>query len=345
MSTGGALPFSQQNLSHGFRSSLNAQSMGAIASDSTHFSQQQRVISAPSSYSVNQPWQSVASRQPVVDPNYLVQTPTYSFSTPQMMPQIFNNAFDPDLPFSTYPQQSYMPGVPIHGSASSSTQSPLIYVSQQPTVNPAMSSDLTVPIAQRENIGLGFPTPVNSRDSQVTVQSAYHFPSVPTLSPLDISPTTYPQTDPTIFPNTMAGLPQTSVSPEANDKSSASASASAPASTSGPSRLAILPDLSDNVTYRRTSNSDPKAEGIDPVDSISDRLGEFLFSDGESPATIETISSKEESEWQKRRRTGKGQTAQWVAGGKTLEEAPNRTSLLLNRAEFDGLKDEHRNLL
>lgn len=337
MSTGGALPFSQQNLSHGFPSSLNAQSMGAIASDSTHFSQQQRVISAPTSYSVNQPWQSVASRQPVVDPNYLVQTPTYSFPTPQMMPQIFNNAFGPDLPFSTYPQQSYMPGVPIHGSASSSTQSPLIYVSQQPTVNPVMSSDLTVPIAQRENIGLGFPTPVNSRDSQVTVQSTYSFPLVPTLSPLAISPTTYPQTDPTIFPNTIAGLPQTSVSPEANDKSSASAS--------GPSRLAILPDLPDNVTDSRTSNSDPKAEGVDPVDSISDRLGEFLFSDGESPATIEIVSSKDESEWQKKRRTGKGQTAQWVAGGKTLEEAPNRTSLLLNRAEFDGLKDEHRNLL
>lgn len=270
-----------------------------------------------------------------------MQTPTYSFSTPQMMPQISNNAFGPNLPFFTYPQQSYMPGVPIHGSASSSTQSPLIYVSQQPTVNPVISSDLTIPIAQRENIGLGVPTPVNSRDSQVTVQSAYHFPSVPTLSPLDISPTTYPQTDPTIFPNTIAGLPQTSVSPEANDKSSASA----PASTSGPSRLAILSDLPDNVTYRRTSSSEPKAEGFDPVDSISDRLGEFLFSEGESPATTENVSSKEESEWQKKRRTGKGQTAQWVSGGKTLEEAPDRTSLLLNRAEFDGLKDEHRNLL
>ncbi|KIR41067.1 hypothetical protein I307_03231 [Cryptococcus deuterogattii 99/473] len=315
--------------------------MGSIGSDSTHFPQQQRVISAPSSYPVSQPWQSVASRQPVVDPNYLVQTPTYSFSTPQMMPQISNNAFGPNLPFFTYPQQSYMPGVPIHGSASSSTQSPLIYVSQQPTVNPVISSDLTIPIAQRENIGLGVPTPVNSRDSQVTVQSAYHFPSVPTLSPLDISPTTYPQTDPTIFPNTIAGLPQTSVSPEANDKSSASA----PASTSGPSRLAILSDLPDNVTYRRTSSSEPKAEGFDPVDSISDRLGEFLFSEGESPATTENVSSKEESEWQKKRRTGKGQTAQWVSGGKTLEEAPDRTSLLLNRAEFDGLKDEHRNLL
>lgn len=317
-------PFSHQNLSHGFRPVHNTQSMGTIAGDTPHHPQQQRIMSAPSDHLVNQPWQSFAPRQPVVDFNYPVQIPNYSFPTPQMMPQNYSSPFDPNLPFPTYPQQRYMPEDPVRDSTSSSTQFPLVYLPQQPTVNPVVSSDLTVPISQRENLSREVPTPAISRNSQFTAQSTYTFPTVPALPPINAPSTAYPQTGPTLLPNDIAKQSQSSVSPEANDKSSSSAP------TSVSSMLGLPPELHDN---------------IDSVDNLSDRLGEFLFGPGENTATNQNISSKEASEWQKKRRTGKGQTAQWIAGGKTLGEAPDRNSLLLNSAEFDGLKDEHRNLL
>ncbi|OXC70566.1 hypothetical protein AYX13_01043 [Cryptococcus neoformans] len=318
--TGRMPPFSHQNLSHGFRPFLNTQPIGSTASDTPHLPQQQPVRSAPSGRLVDQSWQSLALRQPVVDFNYPVQTPNYSFPTPQMMPQVFSPPFDPSLPFPTYPQQPYMPEDPVHDRTSSSTQFPLVYLPQQPTVNPVVSSDLTIPIPQRENLSREVPAPVISTDSQFTVQSTYAVPSVPALPPINASSTAYPQTDPIILPTDIAKHPRSSVSPEAYDKSSA---------TSASSRLGLPPDLHDS----------------DPVDSLSDRLGEFLFGPGESTAAAKKIPSKEASEWQKKRRTGKGQTAEWIAGGKTMGEASDRTMLLSNSAEFDGLKDEHRNLL
>ncbi|OXH41002.1 hypothetical protein J008_00953 [Cryptococcus neoformans] len=90
----------------------------------------------------------------------------------------------------------------------------------------------------------------------------------------------------------------------------------------------------------------PEVEEEDPVERLTVRLGEFLFSQKESPKTsqaVDTSTQSEESEWQKKRKTAKD--GRWVTDGKTTSENARRARVLQTMMESDGLSNETRNAL
>lgn len=90
----------------------------------------------------------------------------------------------------------------------------------------------------------------------------------------------------------------------------------------------------------------PEVEEEDPVERLTVRLGEFLFSQKESPKTsqaVDTTTQSKESEWQKKRKTAKD--GRWVTDGKTTSENARRARVLQTMMESDGLSNETRNAL
>lgn len=87
-------------------------------------------------------------------------------------------------------------------------------------------------------------------------------------------------------------------------------------------------------------------EEEDPVERLTERFGEFLFNQKESPDTSQaqdTSTQSEGSEWQKKRKMGKD--GRWVADGKAMSESARRAGVLQTTVESDGLSDENRNAL
>ncbi|KIR76875.1 hypothetical protein I305_06375 [Cryptococcus gattii E566] len=90
----------------------------------------------------------------------------------------------------------------------------------------------------------------------------------------------------------------------------------------------------------------PEMEEEDPVERLTERFGEFLFNQKESPDTSQaqdTSTQNEGSEWQKKRKTGKD--GRWAADGKATSENARRAGVLQTTVESDGLSDENRNAL
>lgn len=90
----------------------------------------------------------------------------------------------------------------------------------------------------------------------------------------------------------------------------------------------------------------PEVEEEDPVERLTVRLGEFLFSQKESQKTsqaVDTSTQSKESEWQKKRKTAKD--GRWVTDGKTTSENARRARVLQTMMESDGLSNETRNAL
>lgn len=87
-------------------------------------------------------------------------------------------------------------------------------------------------------------------------------------------------------------------------------------------------------------------EEEDPVERLTERFGEFLFNQKESPDTSQaqdTSTQNEGLEWQKKRKTGKD--GRWAADGKATSENARRAGVLQTTVESDGLSDENRNAL
>ncbi|WWC86753.1 uncharacterized protein L201_001631 [Kwoniella dendrophila CBS 6074] len=96
---------------------------------------------------------------------------------------------------------------------------------------------------------------------------------------------------------------------------------------------------------------------VDPVDKLTERLGEFLFSPATDNSNSGSGSNIKEELYDdeitngnniglgKKRRTGKNHTGQWSNGTNQRPDGPNRTSLFRSRVETDGLRDEHRKKL
>ncbi|KAK8847547.1 hypothetical protein IAR55_005405 [Kwoniella newhampshirensis] len=131
-----------------------------------------------------------------------------------------------------------------------------------------------------------------------------------------------------------AGSTITSISPKPSNLPTGSSSTP---SISTPNSIHQQPPTSSEAANLRYSVD---TEPSDPLDGLTVRLGEFLFSPHDDQA-----KSTDEGEWTKKRRTAKAQNTQWMAGGRATSDNPNRTSMFQSRLETDGLKDEHRTLL
>ncbi|WWD21638.1 hypothetical protein CI109_106124 [Kwoniella shandongensis] len=184
------------------------------------------------------------------------------------------------------------------------------------------------------------------------------FPSVsPAVIPYDalglqsgVAPMTLPNSTPTPYPFphehnqptptmplqaqlTHISSSAASTSPKPSNPptgASSTPSGSTPGSTSQ-----LPPMFIEAAALRYTSD----IESSDPVDGLTERLGEFLFSPQGTAA-----SPADEGEWKKKRRTAK-ENAQWTSGGRVTSDIANRSTVFQSRVESDGLRDDHRNLL
>ncbi|KAK6903579.1 hypothetical protein I203_107084 [Kwoniella mangroviensis CBS 8507] len=125
---------------------------------------------------------------------------------------------------------------------------------------------------------------------------------------------------------------------------SGSAGVSTPRSTS------IHAPPGSQTMYAEVANLRYTAEiaESDPVDKLTERLGEFLFSpanESGKEAVEDNADGNAPDSGSKKRRTGKTQSGQWSNGADQRSGGPDRTSLFRSRVETDSLRDEHRKKL
>ncbi|WVF69634.1 hypothetical protein IAT40_004413 [Kwoniella sp. CBS 6097] len=235
--------------------------------------------------------------------------------------------------FASQPHIQY-PYPPFDGQAMAlgSTNEPspptnIIPVSQEGQLNQTyqFGVDTSPPVPR-----LGYP-PISSDDSAPTnyvfmtdpKKSLPFVPSQAELRPRADSISRLPQEQPSV--------PSDSSGPNANTPGG---SASTPGSHHAPP--------GSQAMYAEVANLRYTAEitELDPVEGLTERLGEFLFSPAEK-----TPPKEEEVEPMKKRRTSKKQSGQWTSGGRASIDGPKKSTLFHNRLERDNLKDEHRDLL
>nr|XP_018265326.1 uncharacterized protein I303_01690 [Kwoniella dejecticola CBS 10117]OBR87484.1 hypothetical protein I303_01690 [Kwoniella dejecticola CBS 10117] len=169
----------------------------------------------------------------------------------------------------------------------------------------------------------------------------------PQNTPLPEQPT---QSFPVIPSQSQYPAPQTqtvnhSITPESSSSTAQKAitpggSASTPGSIHAPPGSQTM--YAEAASLRYTAEI---ADSGDPVDKLTERLGEFLFSPSDTSGQLGKDEAEESIDTMKKRRTGKNQGGQWANGSSARPDGPNRTSLFRSRIETDGLRDEHRNKL
>ncbi|WVQ75879.1 hypothetical protein IAR50_005513 [Cryptococcus sp. DSM 104548] len=244
-----------------------------------------------------------------------------------------------DIQYPQYPQYAAEPS--SYSATSLHSSSPSSFLPQARSINSVLPDDFPSPKDPRDSLsGVALPLSLQpvmpSNPSGPTMTSApradYPFvaeESFNTMPPL-------PRTQPYRSSTGSSTFTHTSVSPRVTNLPSSTTSATLNSAVSPGDAPVEYPA---GASLRFTSN-DP-----DPVDAITERLGEFLFSPNESPASTgnnTAAGSPEDWDAQKRRKLSKATFAQaWTGEG----SRKSKTSLSHNRVESDGLRDEHRNML
>ncbi|WRT64635.1 uncharacterized protein IL334_001569 [Kwoniella shivajii] len=175
----------------------------------------------------------------------------------------------------------------------------------------------------------------------------YSFPNDPTAQsqsqhtqPLGLVPSRNPLPSNTMTPS-LAHQPSDSSSSQATQIiNTPSGSVSTPGSIHAPPGSQSM--YAEVASLRYTA----EIGEIDPVEKLTERLGEFLFSPKETSEQDPTVQKEDlPSTSAKKRRTVKTQSGQWTNENKPRPDELARTSVFRSRIESDGLRDEHRNLL
>ncbi|TYJ56048.1 hypothetical protein B9479_003291 [Cryptococcus floricola] len=306
-------------------------------------------LPGPSSYApasnIYQPDYTV-THQPF-DININMPPSTLPFSPPDHSSigstSVFGAPVDPtsDIHFQQFPQYAAEPS--SYSATSLSSSSPSSFLPQGPqghSINTVLSDDFPSPTAPRNSYSGARPSlPM----SQPAIPSNYCAPAMSAPTP-DFS---------FVADNAFTAMPLGATQPyRSNTGSSGFTHSSAsprvtniPSSTPSSTTLnAAVPPVGDApAEYPAGASMRFVSDESDPVDNITERLGEFLFSPNESPVTTgnnTAAGSPEDRDAQKRRRLSKAKSGQgWADSG------PQKTSLLHNRVESDGLRDELRNML
>ncbi|ODO08602.1 hypothetical protein L198_00333 [Cryptococcus wingfieldii CBS 7118] len=256
---------------------------------------------------------------------------------------VFGAPVDPtsDIHFQQFPQYAAEPS--SYSATRLSSSSPSSFLPQGPqghSINTVLSDDFPSPTAPRNSYSGARPSlPM----SQPAIPSNSCAPAMPAPTP-DFS---------FVADNAFTAMPLVATQPYRSntDFSSFTHSSASPRVTNIPSSTpssttlnAAVPPVGDApAEYPAGASMRFVSDESDPVDNITERLGEFLFSHNESPVTTgdnTAAGSPEDRDAQKRRRLSKAKAGQGWAGS-----GPQKTSLLHNRVESDGLQDEHRNML
>ncbi|ODO07861.1 hypothetical protein I350_03441 [Cryptococcus amylolentus CBS 6273] len=302
---------------------------------------------------------SYASASNIYQPDYTVTHRPFDISIINMPPStlafsplghssigstsVFGAPVDPtsDIPFQQFPQYAAEPS--SYSATSLGSSSPSSFLPQGPqrhSINTVLSDGFPSPTAPRNGYSGARPSlPM----SQPAIPSNSCAPAMPAPMPdfsfvADNASTSMPLgvTQPYRSSTCSSGFTHSSASPRVTNIPS-----STPSST--PLNAAVPPVGDAPAEYPAGASMRFVSDESDPVDNITERLGEFLFSPNESPVTTGNnteAGSPEDRDAQKRRRLSKAKAGQGWAGS-----GPQKTSLLHNRVESDGLRDELRNML
>ncbi|WWC68074.1 uncharacterized protein I206_101993 [Kwoniella pini CBS 10737] len=186
-----------------------------------------------------------------------------------------------------------------------------------------------------------------NQDGSIPINYSYpqthSMPSLPSQNlPLSTSHAQYPARPAALLTHQLSITSESSTS---NGQTANTPSGSA--STSGsihapPGPQTIYAEAASLASLRYTAEL---ADSGDPVDKITERLGEFLFSPTDTSGQLGKDDFDDAVDTTKKRRTGKVQSGQWAKSSSTRPDGPNRTSLFRSRIETDGLRDEDRDKL
>ncbi|WVQ98216.1 hypothetical protein IAU59_005338 [Kwoniella sp. CBS 9459] len=224
-------------------------------------------------------------------------------------------------PYPTYDEQ----GLPLGNSSGPSPPTHIVRTTQEGQLNPMYSLGIQtsppVPPLGYPPITLADAAPANYAFMAEHKTSMPFVPSQMQTRPVPIS---VPEQGSSSNPSESSG-------PNVNTPSG---SASTPGSHHAPPGSQTMYAEAANLRYTAQITE------IDPIEGLTERLGEFLFSPAEKAP-----SQEKEEESLKKRRTSKKQSGQWTAGVRAPGDATGKSTLFHNRLERDNLKDEHRNLL
>ncbi|WVW78287.1 hypothetical protein I302_100241 [Kwoniella bestiolae CBS 10118] len=289
------------------------------------------------------------------------------------------STFTPNVNMNGQPYPPYVPTPPQTAFQTNFPQPnqyamyPTYGENAQYVTAPSDSSPATASLQTPHQFQQGFravssssPIPANSFDQNVTDEAInpnpnYTYPSdtqratqsVPQLVPSQSQ--THPQNQ--YPPNSSFAVAQPLVQRSSlNSESSTSSNThnaltpNGSAGISTPSSSSVHAPPGSQSMYAELANlryTTDIAES-DPVDKLTERLGEFLFSpinDSVKEGTDENSDVNAPGLGNKKRRTAKAQSGQWSNGASQRSDGPERTSLFRSRIESDSLRDEHRKKL
>ncbi|OCF30778.1 hypothetical protein I316_07585 [Kwoniella heveanensis BCC8398] len=227
---------------------------------------------------------------------------------------------------SQYPYPQYSePGMTLVNPTGPSHPTHILPVAQEAQLNQVykLGNETSPPVPP-----LGYP-PISSDDS---APASYVFMADP-KKPLQFVPS-QTQSRVTSIPPPLQEPPSAPSDSSGPNVNTPSGSASTPGSHHAPPGSQAMYAEAANLRYTAEITE------VDPVEGLTERLGEFLFSPADKP-----LPKQEEGDSMKKRRTSKKQGGQWTSGGRATGDVPKKGTLFHNRMERDGLKDEHRDLL